>query len=163
MRRNSNMCSNAFDNITYSNKFPFFFCIKCSRIPLLKLIITKQIKLSIKCKCSNKRMKIEHYLYRIQQIHKELIKHSNHCESILSHYNDKAEGYCIKCKENLCMKCINQHKSNYSKKHSIILYQIIFDNASSNEIKDLYFCFDCYRTFFYLNKEDLASYLKDLR
>ena len=58
------MCSNAFDNITYSNKFPFFFCIKCSRIPLLKLIITKQIKLSIKCKCSNKRMKIEHYLYR---------------------------------------------------------------------------------------------------
>lgn len=56
-----------------------------------------------------------------------------------------AEGYCIKCKENLCMKCINQHKSNYSKKHSIILYQIIFDNASSNEIKDL------------------ASYLKDLR
>ena len=108
-------------------------------------------------------MKIEHYLYRIQQIHKELIKHSNHCESILSHYNDKAEGYCIKCKENLCMKCINQHKSNYSKKHSIILYQIIFDNASSNEIKDLYFCFDCYRTFFYLNKEDLASYLKVLR
>ena len=39
-------------------------------------------------------MKIEHYLYRIQQIHKELIKHSNHCESILSHYNDKAEGLC---------------------------------------------------------------------
>ena len=124
----------------HRKQYPFIICIKCLHVPLISIYNERVI---IKCKCERTitSFDIKAYIHLLSFFDREIQKHFIPCETVLSHYNNKAKAYCLNCKGYLCSICIKQHK-NYSS-HYILPFQI-HDISQRKSNDNLLFCFDCF-------------------
>ena len=94
-------------------------CKNCMMIPLITLIDSSPIKLQYRCKCSSQISLLKDYIKNIHSNSTYQPIRNRYCQSILSHYNKTASGYCICCQEFLCKQCIEKHKLFFSDDHQI--------------------------------------------
>lgn len=136
----------------------FISCLKCSKIPIITIIPSVNIMVSIKCSCSSYNFSIGDYLHKIKNIHKAIINHNIYCQSNLEHKEKLARGYCVLCKEYLCGKCIKKHFIYRYTGHFIVPYQMNIDYYlfDKNIIERLFYCINCNVTF--LDNEKKKEY-----
>ena len=82
---------------------PLLFCFQCSTIPIISIIPNHVITLQKICQCSKTIINLSDYVFQLNKISKEIKHHTIYCDNVLSHSNKKAKGYCILCKNYLCM------------------------------------------------------------
>ena len=145
-------CSNLKKRTKKNNNL--LFCVKCSNIPFITIIPSITNRVKIKCPCSTKIMLLEDYLHQVNYSNQSIKEHKIYCEMEITHFDKKAKGFCVQCKEYLCRNCIKKHKTYTLNNHQIILVELDYYTHEypmiSHDKNKRYYCFTCKKNFCYL-------------
>ena len=112
------------------NRYPPL-CPKCFRLPFI-YIIPKNV-IEIKCPCGyNERLSLKNYKKKIQ------INYNKKIEIDCSEHNHRSfMYYCNQCKQNICEKCLQQHK-NHKYLLQIHKYTLFEEEKMRNKLNNAY-------------------------
>ena len=118
-------------------------CPKCQTIPFLTINPDIPLKVAHLCKCSSQSYILKDYLKYLYLMNKS--NHSINCQALLSHCDIKSSGYCKKCNEYLCKKCIKIHKVYKRKNHPILKYKYYYQKCRivKNKHYEYLYCTQC--------------------
>lgn len=123
-------------------------CAKCNMIPFIIIIPSSPLKISIKCKCLNKKLLLTKYLNDIKTKNSISKTYTHYCQSILSHCYNSSSGFCLFCQEYLCKQCISTHKKYFNNRHRIIKKELYsFCQCFHSWDSPHLFCIDCFKVY----------------
>ena len=134
-------------NQNYRNKCSII-CLKCNTIPFLTIIPNLPLKVDHLCQCSSQTYFLKDYLNYLYIMNRTNYSLTFYCQSLLSHSNIRASGYCTRCDEYLCKDCLELHQWVNRSDYLIVKYKYLYQKCIRYEKHYEYnFCINCLKMY----------------